>query len=62
MENLVKIIAVVTAIALIGSLTLVAFGIMSWRFFWVVAIASAIIAYYVIPKLSGKKEQELLEK
>lgn len=63
MEKLVKILAVVTAIILVGSLTLVALGIMSWRFFWVVAIAAAIIAYYGIPKLTGpKKEPELWEK
>jgi hypothetical protein len=63
MEKTAKLIAIVTAIVLVASLTLVALGIMSWRLFWVVAIVAAIIAYYGIPKLKGaKKEPELWEK
>jgi 4-hydroxybenzoate polyprenyltransferase len=63
MEKAVKALAIATALVLVASLTLVALGIMSWRLFWVVAIAAAIMAYYVIPKLKGeKKEKELWEK
>jgi hypothetical protein len=62
MGKTVKTLAIVTAVILVGSLTLVALGFMTWKLFWVVAIAAAIIAYYVLPKLRGKKEQELWEK
>jgi 4-hydroxybenzoate polyprenyltransferase len=54
MEKTIKSLAIITAIVLIASLTLVALGIMSWQFFWVIAIIAAIIAYYVIPKLKHR--------
>lgn len=63
MEKAAKITAIITAIILVASLTLVALSVMSWPLFWIVAIAAAIITYYVLPKLKGeKKEQELWEK
>ncbi len=62
MEAIAKIVAIVTSIILVASMTLVALGLMTWKLFWVVAIAAAIIAYYGLPKLRGKKEQELWEK
>ncbi|MEM4247428.1 MAG: hypothetical protein QXR48_03260 [Candidatus Woesearchaeota archaeon] len=63
MEKAIKTLAILVIAVLVASLTLVALGIMSWRLFWVVAIASAIIAYYVLPKLRGeKKGPELQEK
>jgi hypothetical protein len=63
METVAKVLAIITAIILVASLTLVALGMMTWRFFWVVAIVAAIIAHYGIPKLRGaKKEPELWEK
>ncbi len=60
METTAKITAAATALILISSLTLVAIGIMSWRLFWSIAIVSAIIAYYVIPKLRGEKKAPAL--
>ncbi len=63
METAAKIVAIVTALILVASLTLVALGIMSWKLFWIASIAAAIIAYYVLPKLRGeKKAPELWEK
>jgi hypothetical protein len=63
METVAKVLAIITAIILVASLTMVALGMMTWRFFWVVAIVAAIIAHYGIPKLVGpKKEPELWEK
>lgn len=60
MEKAAKIIAIITALALVVSLTLVALGIMGWKLFWIVAIAAAIIAYYVLPGLmKEKKAQEV---
>lgn len=61
MERAIKALAIVVAIVLVLSLTLVAFGVMSWRFFWIVAILAAIIAYYAIPALkkqSGGTENQ----
>lgn len=51
MEKTIKAIAILVIAVLVASLTLVALGIMSWRLFWIVAIASAIIAYYGIPAM-----------
>ena len=55
MERGIRILAIMTAIVLVLALTLVALGIMTWRLFWVIAIAAAIIAYYVIPAMKKKK-------
>lgn len=55
-HNAIKMLAVVVIAILVISLTLVALGIITWRLFWVVAIAAAIIAYYVIPKLKKSME------
>lgn len=56
METAIKIIAAVVAIVLVVSLTMTALGAMTWRFFWIVAIAAAVMAYYVIPALKKKTE------
>lgn len=58
MENGIKILAAVVAIVLVVSLTMTALGAMTWRLFWIVAIAAAIMAYYVIPALKKKAENE----
>ncbi len=59
MGKAIKMLSLTTAIVLVGSLTFVALGIISWRLFWVVAILAAIIAYYIIPKLkNNQKTQE----
>ena len=56
METAIKIIAAVVAIVLVVSLTMTALGAMTWRLFWIVAIAAAVMAYYVIPALRKKTE------
>lgn len=56
METAIKIIAAVVAIVLVVSLTMTALGAMTWRLFWIVAIAAAVMAYYVIPALKKKTE------
>jgi hypothetical protein len=55
-EKGIKILAAVVAIVLVVSLTMTALGAMTWRFFWIVAIAAAVMAYYVIPALREKTE------
>jgi hypothetical protein len=54
METAAKILAIITALVLVVSLTLVALGMMGWKLFWIVTIAAALIAYYVLPKLRGE--------
>lgn len=49
-----KVFSAIIALLLVLALTLTAFGIISWRLFWVIAILAAFIAYYVIPKLRGE--------
>ena len=55
MKNGVRMLALATAIVLVGSLTLTAFGLMTWRLFWVIALLAAGIAYYVIPSMNPAK-------
>jgi hypothetical protein len=54
METAVKMLAFIVAAALVIALTLAAMGRITWRLFWMIAIATAIIAYYVIPALRKK--------
>ncbi len=58
METAAKIVAIVTALILVASLTLVALGIMSWKLFWIASIAAALIAYYLIPAMKKKELQK----
>jgi hypothetical protein len=57
----IKMFALIVAIALVLSLTLTVLGIMSWRFFWVLAILAAFIAYYVIPWMRKKAESDTVK-
>ena len=47
----VKLLAIVTGVILVAALTLTALNAITWRLFWMIAIAAAIIAYYVLPKM-----------
>lgn len=58
MELATKIIAIITAVVLVVSLTLVALGVLSWRLFWIIAITAAIIAYYGIPAMRKNSIQK----
>ena len=49
--KLVKPLAILTGVVLVGAITLAALGTITWRLFWMVAIAAAIVAYYVLPKM-----------
>ncbi len=51
MGTAVKAIAIIVGVILIMSLTLVAFRMITWQFFWLIAILAAIIAYYAIPSM-----------
>lgn len=57
--NAVKLLAIVTGIILVVALTLTALNIITWRLFWMIAIAAAIIAYYVLPHLRKREPQSL---
>ena len=46
---LIKIVAIVFLIIVILNLILIAAGIMSWKFFWVIIIMAAFVAYIAIP-------------
>jgi hypothetical protein len=50
----VKPLAILTGVVLIASITLAALGYVTWRLFWMVAIAAALVAYYVIPHLQKR--------
>lgn len=52
--NAVKVLAIVTSIILVVALTLTALNVITWRLFWIIALAAAIIAYYVLPALRKK--------
>lgn len=58
--NKIKTLAIITIIILVGSLTTVALGLMTWRFFWVIAIIAAAIAYFVIPSMKKKTDSQEL--
>jgi hypothetical protein len=47
----VKLFALAVIVILVASLTLTVLGLMTWRLFWMIAIAAAIIAYYALPKM-----------
>lgn len=49
-EQVKKVVAVACCVVLVVNLVLVAFGLMTWQLFWMIIIACAIIAWYVIPE------------
>jgi len=50
----IKGLAIICTAVLILSLIFVAAGFITWRFFWIIAIITAIMAYIVIPWLRKK--------
>lgn len=56
MSKFIKVIAVVFAILVILSLTLVAAGKMTWTFFWIILLLAAFVAYIAIPWLRKRSE------
>jgi len=52
----VKPLAVITGVALIAAITLATLNIITWRLFWMIAIAAALVAYYVIPHLQKRND------
>ncbi|MEM2915964.1 MAG: hypothetical protein QXT19_01210 [Candidatus Woesearchaeota archaeon] len=58
METAIKAIAVAVIAVLVVSLALVALGRLSGKLFWIIAIATAIIAYYGIPAMRRKAIQK----
>lgn len=57
-QNFIKVVAVICSILLVVSLGLVAFGIMSWQFFWLIALVCAGIAWWVIPARAKPRIEE----
>lgn len=51
MSKFIKVIAIIFVIIIILALILVAAGIMTWTFFWIIALIAAFIAYIAIPWL-----------
>ncbi|MBW2996017.1 hypothetical protein KY332_01820 [Candidatus Woesearchaeota archaeon] len=58
--NYLKTIAIILLIVVIANLVLFSFGLITPFLFWIIILAIALIAYYIIPNL--KKKQELKEK
>ncbi len=52
--NAKKLLAAAIAAALVANLVLLALRLVSFTVFWAVIIASALIAYKVIPKMHSK--------
>ncbi len=50
----VQVYAAIVAIVLIINILMFAFGKISIRTFWLIIIAAAVIAYFVLPKLRKK--------
>ncbi|MBW2973975.1 hypothetical protein KY346_06325 [Candidatus Woesearchaeota archaeon] len=57
MKKFIKIIAIIFVIIVILSLVMVAAGIMDWKFFWVIIIMAAFIAYVAIPWLKKRAKE-----
>jgi hypothetical protein len=51
MSKFIKVIAIIFVIIIILSLIMVAAGLMTWTFFWIIALIAAFIAYIAIPWL-----------
>lgn len=51
---IIKIIAVVFLVILVLNLVLIASGMMSWQFFWIIILLAAFVAYIAIPWLKKR--------
>ena|GEM_PF-2375573 len=57
MQKFIKIIAIIFVIIVVLSLVMVAAGVMDWKFFWVIIIMAAFIAYVAIPWLKKRSKE-----
>lgn len=55
-SKFIKIVAIIFVIIIILALVMVAAGLMTWTFFWIIALIAAFIAYIAIPWLRKRAE------
>lgn len=53
MQKMIKFTAATFAVALALSFILTVIGVMSWRLFWLIAIAAGAFAYFGLPRLKS---------
>ncbi len=52
---LIKILSIVLILVMVANLVLLVSGIFNSLWFWVIIAICAVIAFFVMPKLKGKK-------